>query len=458
MVYRRRLYFLNKKGKMETMENLMNKIISLCKRKGFVFPSSEIYGGFGSGYDYGPLGVELKNNIKKLWWQEMTRKQDSIVGLDAAILMPEKIWEASGHLNSGFTDFLVECKTCHKRFKGDGLEKKCPECNGELTKPKKFNLMMHTFAGAVEKEAVPIYLRAETTQGIYVNFKNVQTSMRLKIPFGIAQIGKAFRNEINPRNFTYRTREFEQMEMEWFCHPKEAEKFFDYWKKQRLNWYQGLGIKKENLRVKEIPKDDLPHYAKQGADIEYKYPFGWGELEALHNRSDWDLSTHSKHSGEDLGYLDPDSGEKYLPYIIETSGGVDRSVLAFLTESYQEIEGGRTKTTKAAKEKEVLLKLHKKIAPIKVAVLPLVKNKEELTKKAKEIYQLLKPYFKCQYDEVASIGRRYRRQDEIGTVFAVTVDFETLEKDDVTLRDRDTMEQERVKVKDLINILEERLS
>ena len=439
------------------MENLMDKIISLTKRRGFIFPSSEIYGGLGSGYDYGPLGVELKNNIKKAWWEEMTRNQENIVGLDSAILMSPKVWQASGHLTAGFADLLVECKECHKRFKGDEVKKVCPECGGELTKPKKFNLMMKTSVGPVEKEALPAYLRAETTQGIYVNFKNVLNSMRLKIPFGIAQIGKAFRNEINTRNFTYRTREFEQMEMEWFCHPKKASKYFNYWKKERMSWYQKLGIKKENLKLKEIPKSELPHYAKQGADIMYKFPFGWGELEAIHNRGDWDLSCHSKHSGEDLEYLDPDSNEKYSPYIIETSGGIGRSFLAFLTDSYQEVKGGRTKTTKATKEIEVLLKLNKRLAPIKVAVLPLVRNKPRLVKKAKEVYQLLKPHFRCQYDELGSIGRRYRRQDEAGTLLAITIDFETLNKKDVTLRYRDTMKQERVKINDLVEVLKEKL-
>ncbi len=435
----------------------MEKIISLAKRRGFIFPSSEIYGGFESGYDYGPLGVELKNNIKETWWREMTRNQGGIVGLDSAILMSSKVWQASGHLTAGFADLLVECKKCHKRFKGDEISKACPECGGKLTESKKFNLMMKTSVGPVEKEATDAYLRAETTQGIYVNFKNVLNSMRLKPPFGIAQIGKAFRNEINTRNFIYRTREFEQMEMEWFCHPKTAEKYFDYWKKERIKWYQKLGIKKENLRMKKIPKKELPHYAQQGADIEYRFPFGWGELEAIHNRGNWDLSSHSKHSGEDLKYLDPDSKEEYYPYIIETSGGVGRSFLAFLVESYQEIKGGRTKTTKATKEIEVLLKLSKELTPVKVAVLPLVKNKPKLVKKAKEVYKLLKPYFKCQYDELGSIGRRYRRQDEIGTLFSITIDFETLEKEDVTIRNRDTMKQERIKIKNLVEVLKEKL-
>jgi len=437
--------------------DLMEKIVSLAKRRGFIFPSSEIYGGFGSGYDYGPLGVELKNNIKKEWWREMIQIHDNIVGLDSSILMNPKVWEASGHLTAGFADFLVECKKCHKRFKGDEIKDKCPECGGSLTSPKKFNLMMKTFAGPVEEESSLVYLRAETTQGIYVNFKNVLNSMRLKIPFGIAQIGKAFRNEINPKNFIYRTREFEQMEMEWFCHPKEAPRYFEFWKEERMKWYQNLGIKKENLRIKEIPKEDLPHYAKQGADLEYKFPFGWGELEAIHNRGDWDLSNHSKHSGQDLGYLDPDTGKKYYPYIVETSAGVDRSVLAFLSEAYSEVKGGRTQTTKSTKEIEILLSLHKRLAPIKVAVLPLVRNKKELTQKAKEIYQDLKRHLRCQYDEVGSIGRRYRRQDEIGTLFAVTVDFETLEKNDVTVRDRDTMKQVRVPIVELLDFIKQKL-
>ncbi|MBU2634946.1 glycine--tRNA ligase [Patescibacteria group bacterium] len=429
----------------------MEKIVSLSKRRGFVFPSSEIYGGFGSCYDFGPLGVELKNNIKKVWWDEMTKKHDDVVGLDASILMSPKVWEASGHLTAGFADELVECKKCHHRFRKDFIKEKCPDCGGSLTKPKKFNLMMKTFVGPVEDEASETYLRAETCQGIYTNFKNVMQTMRLKIPFGIAQIGKAFRNEINPKDFIYRTREFEQMEMQWFCEPKTAPKFFDYWKKQRINWYLSLGIRKQNLRAKEVPKNELPHYAKRAVDIEYKFPFGWQEIEGIHNRGDWDLSNHSKHSGEDLKY------EDYFPYIIETSVGVDRSLFAFLCDAYQEVKGGRTKTTKAAKELEVLLKLHKSLAPVKIAVLPLVKNKPELVKKAKEIYNLLKPHFVCQYDETGSIGRRYRRQDEIGTIASITCDFQTLEDDTVTLRDRDSMKQERVKIKDLIECLRKQL-
>ena len=441
------------------MENLMNKIISLCKRRGFVFLSSEIYGGFGSCYDFGPLGVEMKNNIKKAWWEEMTGKQENIIGLDAAILMSPKIWQASGHLTAGFADELVECKKCHHRFRKDFLEEnKCPDCQGELTKPQKFNLMMKTFIGPVEDEAAVTYLRAETCQGIYVNFLNVLNSSRLKIPFGIAQIGKAFRNEITPGNFIYRTREFEQMEMQWFCHPKKADDFFNYWEKERMKWYRDLGIKKENLRFREVPRRELAHYAKRVVDIEYKFPFGWKEIEGVHNRGDWDLSNHSKYSGQDLRYLNEETKEKYFPHIIETSAGADRSFLAFLCDSYQEIKGGRTKTTKAVKEIEVLLKLDKKIAPIKVAVLPLVRNKPELVKKAKEVYQLLKPRFTCQYDELGSIGRRYRRMDEIGCPWAITIDFETLEQNDVTLRERDTMKQERVKINKLIEFLNNKLN
>jgi len=466
------------------MKDLMQKIISLTKRRGFVFLSSEIYGGFSSCYDFGPLGVEMKNNIKKAWWQDMTRNKDNIVGLDSAILMSPKIWEASGHLTAGFADELVECKKCHKRFRLDEIVNQkskirnpkqiqnskatlrrvrtasskiqklnCPECGGELTKPKKFNLMMKTFVGPAEDSASVTYLRAETCQGIYVNFQNVLQTMRLKIPFGIAQIGKAFRNEITPRNFIYRTREFEQMEMQWFCQPEDADKFFDFWKKERIKWYLNLGIKEENIRVKEVPKEELPHYAKKAVDIEYRFPFGWKEIEGIHNRGDWDLSNHSKHSGQDLRYYDKQTGKKYFPYIIETSVGSDRSFLAFLIDAFTEIKGGRTKTTKATKETEVVLRLHKFLAPVKVAVLPLVKNKPKLVKKAREIFKMLKPHFFCQYDEVGSIGRRYRRQDEIGTLFCLTVDFDSLKKDDVTVRDRDTMKQERVKVKSLTSYI-----
>jgi len=437
-----------------------SKIISLCKRRGFVFPSSEIYGGFGSCYDFGPLGVEVKNNIKREWWQSMLGGEKEIVGLDAAILMSPRVWQASGHLTAGFADELVECKQCNKRFKKDEIKgDTCPECGGKLSKPRKFNLMMKTFVGAVEDEASETYLRAETCQGIYVNFENVWKSMRLKIPFGIAQIGKSFRNEITPKDFIYRTREFEQMEMQWFCRPENADKFFEYWRDRRIKWYLDLGLRKENLRTIEVPEKERAHYARRQVDIEYHFPFGWHEIEGIHNRGDYDLSNHSKHSGRDLRYSETDSSgkeKKYFPHIIETSVGADRSFYAFLTDAYSEIKGARTKTTKAVKEVEILLKFHKKLTPIKVAVLPLVKNKSELTK-AREIYSLLNPHFSCQYDEAGSIGRRYRRQDEIGAMYCITCDFETLEDSTVTVRNRDTMKQERIEIKKLVDFLKEKL-
>ena len=438
--------------------NLLNKLVSFAKRRGFIFQSSEIYGGFSSCYDFGPIGVELKNNIKKVWWNEMINLHDNIVGLDASILMSPKVWAASGHLSAGFSDELVECKKCHHRFRKDLLERnKCPDCGGELMEPRKFNLMMKTFVGPVEEEAAVTYLRAETCQGIYVNFKNVMQSMRMKVPFGIAQIGKSFRNEITPKDFIFRTREFEQMEMQWFCDPKDADKFFEYWLKERMDWYLKLGIKKENIRIKETAKKELAHYAKRAVDIEYKFPFGWKEIEGVHNRGDWDLSNHSKHSKQDLSYTG-DDGKKFIPYIIETSCGVERTLFTFLCAGFKEVEGGRTKTTDSTKEIEIMLDLNKKLAPIKVAVLPLVKNKEEITKKAKEIFDMLKIHFVCQYDESGSIGRRYRRQDEIGTPFCVTIDFETLEDDNVTLRDRNTMKQDRIKIEHLSQLLKNELS
>ncbi len=441
----------------------------------------------------------------------MTRRHNNIVGLDAAILMNPKVWQASGHLTAGFADELVECKKCHKRFRLDEVNRgsppvSCPECGGELMEPRKFNLMMRTFVGSLEEEAAVAYLRAETCQGIYVNFENVINSTRLSVPFGIAQIGKAFRNEITPKDFIFRTREFEQMEMQWFCSPSarraapnrrrtkreiDAEnwgpdEWFEYWLNQRISWYLNLGIKKENLRTVEVPEKERAHYAKRQVDIEYKFPFGsaqseagsprsaggagsprcetsWKEIEGIHNRGDWDLSNHSKYSGKDLRYYDPSVNpgqvkEKYFPYIIETSVGVERSLFAFLCDAYEGVAGGRTKTTQAAKEAEILLKLNKKIVPVKAAVFPLVKNKPELVKKAKEVYQTLKPYFLCQYDETGSIGRRYRRGDEIGVLYAITIDFESLDNNDVTVRERDTMKQERIKIPDLLNFLKEELA
>ncbi len=452
---------------MQKENNLMEKITSLAKRRGFIFPSSEIYGGFSSSYDYGFLGVELKNNLKRLWWKEMVQKRDDIVGLDAAILMSPKVWQASGHLSAGFADELVECKNCHHRFRLEEIKnsKKCPLCGGELTKPRKFNLLMKTFVGPVENESSITYLRPETCQGIYINFKNVLNSSRKKIPFGIAQIGKAFRNEITPGNFTYRTREFEQMEMQYFIKPpsecqgkeKKPKEWLIYWQNERLNWYLKLGIKKENIKLRKQKKEELAHYAKEAVDIEYKFPFGWHEVEGVHNRGDWDLSRHQQFSGEELSYFDEEKKKKFIPWIIETSGGVDRATLMFLIDAYEEIKGGRTKTTEAKKEVEIVLRLDKKLAPIKIAVLPLVK-KEKLISLAKEIYYSLKNYWMVYYDEVGSIGRRYRRQDEIGTPYCLTVDFDSLEDKKVTIRDRDSMEQERINISELIDYFKDKFS
>jgi len=460
--------------KKKVESSLMEKIVNLAKTRGFIFPSSEIYGGFASCYDFGPLGVELKNNIKREWWQAMVQQRNDVVGLDASILMHPKVWEASGHIES-FTDPLVDCKECKKRFRADHLleakglepgylkekpeafsEIKCPECGGELTKPRTFNLLMKTHVGPVEDAASISYLRGETCQGIYVNFENVKESMRLKIPFGIAQIGKAFRNEITPGNFIFRMREFEQMEMQYFVNPKEAKEWFDYWKPLRLKWYQDLGIKKANLRFREHGKDELAHYAKEAWDIEYNYPFGgFDELSGIHNRGDWDLSRHSKFSGKDLSYFDAETKEKFMPYIIETSDGADRATLAFLLDAYDEIKGGRSTTTESVKEVEVVLRLDKRLAPIKIAILPLSK-KPELEKIAKEIQSNLRGTYMTMYDVTGSIGKRYRRQDEIGTPYCLTVDFDSLEDKKVTVRDRDTMKQDRVAIKDLESYFKEK--
>lgn len=467
------------------MTNLISKIISLAKRRGFIFPSSEIYGGLGGFYDFGPLGVELKNNIKKSWWKNIVWQRENIVGLDSSIILNPKTWETSGHLDN-FTDPLVECKKCHKRFRADHLiEKlkasakfdehglftegeikdisealkkiKCPECGGEITPPRQFNLMFKTFIGPVEDTEALAFLRPETAQGIFLNYKNIIDTQRLKLPFGIAQIGKAFRNEITPRNFIFRTREFEQMELEYFVKPGNDERAFKQWVKERIKWYvEDLGLNEKNLRVRIHKKEELAHYAKSCVDIEYKFPFGWGEIEGIANRTDFDLKKHQESSGVDLRYFEEQKKKYYIPYIIEPSSGVERIMFAVLCDAYYEIKGGRTKTTKATKKTEIILKLNKDLAPIKVAVLPLVKNKPELVKKAKQIYKLLKEHFVCQYDQVGSIGRRYRRVDEIGVPAVVTLDFESLEQDDVTIRDRDTMEQERVKIKDLVKMLKEK--
>jgi glycyl-tRNA synthetase len=429
------------------MEDKMEKIISLCKRRGFIYPGSEIYGGLAGTWDYGPMGSELKFNIKEEWWKTMVREREDAVGISAAILMNPKVWEASGHLTAGFSDLLVECKKCKKRFRADQIDKKCPECGGDLTEPKKFNLMMKTFVGAVEDSSTATYLRGEITQGVHVNFKNILNSSRLKIPFGVAQIGKAFRNEITPGNFIFRTREFEQMELQYYVRPdeKESKKTYEFWKNLRMEWYKNLGIKKQNLRFREHAKDELAHYAKSAWDIEYNSPFGWNECEGIHHRGDWDLKRHQEFSGQDMNYFDEEMKEKYIPYVIETSGGVDRAALFFLLDAYEE-DGDR-----------VILKLHPKLAPYKAAVFPLLANKPDLVKKAKEIYLDLKKELNVAWDDRGNIGKRYYSQDEIGTPWCVTIDFETLENNTVTIRDRDTAKQERIGTKDILRYVRERL-
>ncbi len=438
-------------------ERKFDKVIKLAKSRGFIFPSSEIYGGLNSIHDYGPLGIELKNNIKKAWWQFMISQID-IVGLDSAILMHPKVWEASGHLK-GFHDPLVDCQKCKSRWRADHLEKKeCPACGGQLTKERNFNLMFKTSLGAVVEEAQDIYLRPETAQGIYLNFLNVKESMRLKIPFGIAQIGKAFRNEITPANSIFRMREFEQMEMQYFVEEKKAPKVFKKWQKLRKEWYLDLGVKKKNLKFYKHGQDELAHYAQEAVDIEYNFNFSeeepFKELEGIHNRGNYDLKQHQEFSKQKLAVKEL-NGVEYIPHIIETSGGVDRVLLMFLIEAYQEIVGGRSTTTKSIKEKEVVLRLDPRLAPIKIAILPLSK-KEPLTKKGLEIYDSLVQDYRIQYDQRGSIGKRYRRQDEIGTPYCLTVDFESLEDEQVTIRERDSMEQERIKIGDLKDYFEDK--
>jgi len=433
----------------------MDKIVELCKRRGFIFQSSEIYGGIGSSYDYGPLGVELKRNIKEAWWRDMISRRDDIVGLDSAIIMSPAVWEASGHLKH-FTDPLVDCKSCKQRFRADELEgDRCPECGGELTEVRQFNTMFKTFVGPVEDEASVAYLRPETAQGIFVNFANVLQATRKKLPFGIGQIGKSFRNEITPGNFTFRTREFEQMEMEYFVMPGTDEEWFDYWVSERLNWYIKYGVKPDNLRLRPHPKEKLSHYSKATTDIEYNYPFGWGELEGIANRTDYDLTVHSKASGKQLTYFDEETQTHIVPYVIEPAAGADRAALVFLLDAYEEeiIEKGDKK------DKRTVLRFHKAIAPIKVAVLPLLRNRPDIVEKAKWLASELRMVMTTMYDDTGSIGRLYRRQDEIGTLWCVTVDVQTVEEDNqVTIRDRDTMEQIRVPIEEVRDILTERLN
>ena len=468
----------------------MDVIVSLCKRRGFVFQSSEIYGGLASCWDYGPLGVELKNNVKRVWWRDNVRLRPDMVGLDAAIIMHPAVWKASGHLDH-FSDPMVDCKACQHRFRADKVDEiewthycpatkgnkfvipggeacrhcgarrtLCPDCGkGELTAPRQFNLMFKTFMGPVEDEAAVAYLRPETAQGIFVNFENVQQSMRLKLPFGIAQIGKAFRNEITPGNFIFRTREFEQMEIEYFVNPTDTidgkpadEVMHDRWIQERFAWYERYGIRRENLRLREHEKDELAHYAKRTADIEYKFPIGWSELEGIANRTDFDLKQHAQASGKSLTYFDEERKTHVVPYVIEPSAGADRSVLAFLADAYREEE--------VRGEKRVVLRLHRELAPIKVAVLPLLKKRPEIVAVAQQIRARLARRWMTVYDDTAAIGRLYRRQDEVGTPFCVTVDVKTVgdaEKGEagdqrVTIRERDSMEQIRVPIDDLPDI------
>ena len=426
----------------------LDVMASLCKRRGFIFPSSEIYGGFESTWDYGPMGVELKRNVKQAWWKAMVQERDDIVGLDAAILMSPKVWEASGHTKN-FNDPLVECKSCRKRFREDEIDAKaCPACEGELAEPRQFNTMFKTFVGPIEDDASVAYLRPETAQGIFVNFDNILTTTRRKLPFGVAQQGKSFRNEITTGNFIFRLREFEQMEMEYFCMPGTDDEWYDYWRNERLDWFVRLGARKERLRFREHDPEELSHYSTGTTDIEYLFPMGWAELEGIAKRTDYDLKQHAAASGKKLEYFDEASGEHVVPYVVEPALGVDRAVLVFLLDAYQEEE--------VRGEKRTLMRFHPALAPIKVAILPL-SRKETLTPTARKVWELLRPHLMTQYDDAQSIGRRYRRQDEIGTPLCVTVDFDTLDDEAVTIRERDSMEQVRVPIANLLDAIRERL-
>ncbi len=434
----------------------MERIVNLAKRRGLVFPSSEIYGGFRSTWDYGPLGVLLKRNVKDAWWRSMVQLRADVVGLDSAVLMAPRVWEASGHLDT-FTDPLVDCRNCKERFRADQLPESgaCPNCGakGAFTEARHFNLMFKTHVGPLEDDANVAYLRPETAQGIFVNFANVLTTSRLKPPFGIAQIGKSFRNEITPGNFIFRTREFEQMEMEFFVPPDDGPRWFEYWCAERFRWYGELGIPSEMLRMRPHEPDELSHYSVGTADVEFAYPWGWGELEGVANRTDYDLRQHAKFSGEDLSYYDQETDTRYVPHVIEPAAGADRATLAFLLAAYHEEEAP---TASGKVEKRTVLRLHPRLAPIKVAVLPLSKN-EKLVPVADEVAGMLRPRFMIDVDLAGSIGRRYRRQDEVGTPYCVTVDFDSLDDRAVTVRDRDSMEQERLPIERLVGHLEERL-
>lgn len=428
---------------LPTQAGAMEKIVSLCKRRGFIFPGSEIYGGLANSFDYGPLGVELKNNIKNAWWKRFVHQRDDMVGIDAALIMNPKVWQASGHLEN-FSDPLVECKKCHHRFREDTLEgKNCPDCKGELMPAKQFNLMLKTFLGPVESDESIVYFRPETAQAMFVDFKNVLDTTRRKLPFGIAQTGKAFRNEITPGNFIFRTREFEQMEIEYFIKEADWKETFEMWRKEMWSWMTDeLGLDKKDIHELDVPDGERAHYSKKTIDFEYDYPFGKKELYGLAYRTDFDLRNHFKEEP----YQDAESGEKLYPHVIEPTWGVDRSVLAVLCKAYTE------------EEERVVLKLKPSLAPYKVAVFPLLKNKPELVEKAEEVYHLLKKKFNVAFDDRGNIGKRYYSQDEIGTPFCITVDFDTLENGEVTVRDRDTMKQERIKIEDLLSFLNDKLS
>lgn len=454
---------------------LLEKVVSLCKRRGFVFPGSEIYGGLAGFYDFGPLGVELLNNIKREWWWEAVWSREDVVGIDGSIITHPRVWEASGHIE-GFTDPLVDCRECKRRFRADhlvaGLEikesggvgddlikkltgklkgVKCPECGGELTEPRRFNLLVEAGLGVIEGEKQRVYLRGEACQTIYLNYQNVLDSTSLKIPFGIAQIGKAFRNEINPKNFLYRLREFEQWDIQWFVNPKEMEKWYEYWKAERMLWYQNLVNHQDKLRFRQHDADELAHYAKVAFDIEYETPFGWMEWEGVHWRGDWDLSRHGQYSGKDLTYKDLETGEEFVPWIVETSGGVTRTFFFLLLDAYHEEKDDKGKI-------RVVLRLKPNLAPYQAAVFPLVANKPELVKKAREVYDLLKGNLRVAWDDRGNIGKRYWAQDEIGTPWCLTIDYDTLKDKAVTVRDRDTTKQERVEIKKLPEYLTAKLS
>jgi glycyl-tRNA synthetase len=440
-------------------QGLMDKLVSLSKRRGFIFQSSEIYGGLGSVWDYGPLGVELKRAVKERWWQAMVHARDDIEGLDAAILMHPRVWEASGHV-SGFTDPLVDCKHCKNRFRADDPaikgtpgtpDAQCPVCGtkGSLTEPRLFNLMFKTFMGPVEESAAVVYLRPETAQGIYVNYLNVLQASRQKVPFGIAQIGKAFRNEITPGNFIFRTREFEQMEMQFFVKPGTDQEWFERWRDWRMAWYHDLGLTPDKLRWHEHSTDELAHYARAAQDIEYEFPFGWNEIEGVHNRTDFDLKAHQEHSGKKLEYFDQAANERYIPYIIETSAGADRVALTVMVDAYREEE--------VKGEKRVVLGLHPALAPIKAAVFPLV-NKDGMPELAERVYRDLQRVMPAFYDASGAVGRRYRRMDEAGTPYCITIDGQTTDDQTATIRDRDTMEQERVALDRVVGWVREKVA